>query len=32
MRITIERGMALSSTIFVVVATSAFDLDELENH
>jgi hypothetical protein len=28
----IERGIALSSTILVVVATSAFDLDDVENH
>jgi hypothetical protein len=28
----IERGMALSSTILVVVVTSAFDLDDVENH
>jgi hypothetical protein len=31
-RIIIETGIAFSSTIFVVVATSAFDLDDVENH
>jgi hypothetical protein len=27
-----DKGMAFSATIFVVVATSAFDLDDVENH
>jgi hypothetical protein len=31
-RIIIDRGMAFSSAIFDVVATSAFDLEEVENH
>jgi len=31
-RITIDKGMVFSATIFVVVATSAFDLDDVENH
>jgi len=31
-RITIDKGIVFSATIFVVVATSAFDLDEVENH
>jgi hypothetical protein len=31
-RITIDKGMAFSATIFVVVARSAFDLDDVENH
>jgi hypothetical protein len=31
-RIIIESGIAFSSTIFVVVVTSAFDLEDVENH
>jgi hypothetical protein len=30
-RIMIDKGMTFSATIFFVVSTSAFDLDDVEN-